>query len=288
MTYAPDFIAWVEEIGLNNLIWASDLDHTVLDMVKDASQVTAAPGLEETFHALDLNTEGRFHPVTGREMEYVDRIFPKRLLKASTEYHSVMRWTEDSPAEVLFDRPQWDALDPDLDSIIRQFWPQDYIPRHKPFMRSLHISHVPDLQVPETKAHVTNLIRNALDRYKSVTGQNLQLIDGGSVFDIAPDGASKEYALRDILARYDALYPGRILTPVYFGDSPGDLPAAPVVQAAGGKFIAIGHDPRVTQIADFHLENPEECRNVFAIASRLPRCARRFKPQSPQILEGPE
>lgn len=285
---ARHFIAWVEDTGINNMIWTTDLDHTVLDMVKDANQVAAAPGLEDIFHALDLNTEGRFHPVTGREMEYVDRIFPMRPLKASTEYHSMMRWEDDGEPQALFDRPQWDVIDPALNSIIEEFWPDDFRPRQKPFMRSLHISHVPALQSPDTKAHVTALIQNALDQYAAKTGQTLTLIDGGSVFDIAPDGATKAAAMGDILNHYDAKYPDRLLTPVYFGDSPGDLPAVPIVQAVGGKFIAVGNDPRVTKMADFQFPNPAECRNVFSIASRLPHRAPRFKSSNPQVSVGPE
>lgn len=272
--YETDFLAWVYEAGINNLIWCTDLDHTVLDMVHDSSQVMAAPGLENTFYELDAKTEGRFYVITGREMGYVDRIFPNGLLKASTEYHNVMRWDNNGEAEELTHKPQWNLIDARIQMLIDQYWPEDYKIRDKPYMRSLHIQAAPAFVDEGYKSHVKNEIQTILDDYFSQTGQKLINIDGGHVFDIAPEGSSKGKAIEDIIAECRINFPNRALKPIYFGDSPGDLPAAEAVQNAGGKFIAVGNDERLTRIADFRVHTPSLCRALFSNTAR-------FMPKAP-------
>lgn len=266
--YETAFIEWVHETGINNIIWCTDLDHTVLDMLKNASAVTAPAGLEESFHLLDAKTEGRFYVITGREMSYVDRTFPNGLLKASTEYHNVMRWDNDGIAEELTDKPQWHLIDDRLKDVIARYWPDGLAPRDKPFMRSLH-QNSKLFQDPAYKETVRLAIQEILHDYYIQTGQRLDNIDGGSVFDIAPEGSSKGPAMEDIIADCQARFPNRDLKPVYFGDSPGDLPAVPIVKAAGGKFVSIGNDKRVTNVADFKIHTPSACRILFANTARL-------------------
>lgn len=266
--YETAFIEWVHETGINNLIWCTDLDYTVLDMQKNASTVVAPTGLEETFHLLDAKTEGRFYVITGREMSYVDRTFPNDLLKASTEYHNVMRWDNGGIAEELTDKPQWHLIDDRLKDVIARYWPDGLAPRDKPFMRSLH-QNSKLFQDPAYKETVRLEIQSILDDYEASIGQKLVNIDGGKVFDIAPVGSSKGPAMEGIIAECRANFPNRDLTPIYFGDSPGDLPAAEITQKMGGKFIAVGNDERVTSIADFKIHTPSLCRTLFANTARL-------------------
>lgn len=270
-----DFLEWVGEVGINNLIWCTDLDHSVLDMLKNASAVVAPAGLENTFQTLDDLTEGRFYVITGREMSYVDRTFPNGLLKASTEYHNAMRWDNNGEVEELNDKPQWNLIDDRLKDVIARYWPDGLSPRDKPFMRSLH-QHSKLFKDPAYKETVRLEIQAILDDYYDQTAQRLVNIDGGSVFDIAPEGSSKGPAMEDIIAECQANFPNRDLTPIYFGDSPGDLPAADVVQKMGGKFIAVGSDERVTSVADFKVHDPASCRALFANTARLMPRAQAF------------
>jgi trehalose-phosphatase len=278
---AQALLEWIEECGISNMIWTTDLDHTVLDMQKDAANVTAAAGLEETFYHLDRLTNGRFFVITGREMDYVDRIFSKRPLKASTEYHNVMRWHEDQAPQELRAQPHWALIDQKLATIIQKYWPADYEMRHKPFMRSIHYSHAPALADPHIKADVMYKLETILIEYENSTGQELVNIDGGAVFDIAPKGSSKGPAMQDILDEIKRRHPQQKLYPIYFGDSPGDLDAVPVLKKAGGKFVSVGADPRVTSLADFQLECTESARDIFTIASQMPPTMR-FNPPTPK------
>ncbi len=278
MTDQTKLLEWISKTGINNLIFTTDLDHTVLDTHRTMNP-KAPPNLEDIFHALDDATEGRFYIVTGREMEYVDQLFPSVPLKASTEYHNVMRWNLGGQTEEMRPKPQWQLIDSALQPLLQQFWPEAFSPRIKPFMRSIHYSQAPALQDPHTKDHIESQIKAILDDYKHQTGQSLTVIDGGKVFDIAPEGSSKGPAIDDIIADCADNFPGRVLTPIYFGDSPGDLPAAQAVQEAGGKFVAVGNDEHVKNIADFHLHAPDLCRVLLFSTARL-------QAQAPQYKQG--
>ena len=271
---------WINQVGINNIIWITDLDDTVIELSKNVTGVNAPSGLEDSFHAIDTATQGRFFVVTGREMSYVDKLFPKKPLKASTEYHNVMRWDENSAPVELNQKPQWHLIDPKFDAITKQYWPNNFTARRKPFMRSIHYPQAPLLQDPKTKDHVRQLLQDVLDDYEAQTGQKLVNIDGGAVFDIAPDGSSKGPAIQDIVDAMAAKFPGRKLYPVYFGDSPGDLDAVPVIQANGGKFISVGPNPRVTSVADFQLNDTAECRALFAKAGNF--APKVFVPPAPK------
>lgn len=59
---------WINQVGINNIIWITDLDDTVIDLAKNVTQINAPSGLEDSFHAIDAVTQGRFFIVTGREL----------------------------------------------------------------------------------------------------------------------------------------------------------------------------------------------------------------------------
>ena len=277
-----DLLQWIEDIGINNIIWVTDLDLTVLDSHENPNKVSAPEGFENTCRRLDNATEGRFFIVTGREMSYVNTIFPNTPFKVSTEYHNVARWDPAMPPVELNPQPQWELIDGKIETIIRRHWPENFKVREKPFMRSIHYTHAPALQDEMVKREAKQALQDVLTEYEQQTGQKLINIDGGQVFDIAPDGSTKEKAYQDIVDMMRQKYPHRNLVPVYFGDSPGDLDAVPVVQANGGKFISVGDDMRVTCVADFQLDNTAMCRKLFEVASLLqPKPA--FAPTGPEL-----
>ncbi len=264
-----DLLKWIDDIGINNIIWVTDLDLTVLDSHKDPNQVRAPDGFEETCRRLDAATQDRFFIITGRELSYVNTVFPGTPFKASTEYHNVARWDPSQPPVELNPQPQWSLIDDKIEAVIRRWWPDDFKVREKPFMRSIHYTHAPALQDENTKKQAQMALEQILIDYEHLTGQKLTNIDGGQVFDIAPAGSSKEKAYQDIMDMMMQKHPGRDLAPIYFGDSPGDLDAVPVVNAHGGAFISVGSDPKVTRVADFRLDNTAMCRKVFKKASFL-------------------
>ena len=295
MKGATEFLKWVSQTGINNLVWCTDLDHTVLDTHIGSHLVRANSGLEDNFRALDRATEGRFYVITGREMAFIDSNFPNTKLKASSEYHNVMRWETNGKETAVRPLPQWSLIDEELQDIIEEFWPESYRMRPKPYMRSIHYNQAPALNDPLVKEHVIARLQMILDKYHAQTGQKLENIDGGHVFDIAPQGSSKGTAIQEIMKRSHQNCKGRALTPVYFGDSPGDIPAAIETKKLGGKFVAVGNHPDVLALADFHIQGPALCRALFQNAVRVSPTAPRYRNDptppaepTPSWPEGPE
>ena len=260
-----DVLDWIEQTGLENIIWATDLDLTVLDAQKDPGKVHAEPGLEDAFKRLDDATGGKFFIITGREMSYIDQVFPNGDFKSSAEYHNMVRFGNDGTIEEPNPRPHWDLIDDQLQAIVDKY--EGMRMRIKPFMRSIHHSHAASLKNPEIFARAKREIQDVLDYHADETGNVLENIDGGKVFDVAPEGSNKGKAMNDImqlvLESYADGQPRKQPVPIYFGDSPGDIPAAAVVKMRGGVFVQIGDDPRLEPYADFKLDDPQACRDMI-------------------------
>ncbi len=256
-----DLLTWIDHTGLGNIIWATDLDLTVLDKQPDPSKISAPAGLEASFRSIDALTNDRFYIITGREKSYVDGLFPGSTFKLSAEYHNMVRFAPPQPHHEPNPRPQWGLIDKNIETLVQNF--QGMVLRKKPFMRTIHYTHAPSLKNQAIKTQVADALQMLLDRHEHLTGQKLENIDGGSVFDMAPYGSSKKTAYEDILSLHKMRGEDN-LVPLYFGDSPGDLPAALVVRQNGGKFVLVGDDARMRPYADFTLQNPQECRDLFA------------------------
>lgn len=250
-----DIWDWVNKTGLDRILWATDLDLTVLDAAADPSKVTAPPEVEAACQQIDVLTQGRFYIITGRELSYVDKVFPNVPFKVSAEYHNMARFDQAGIVD-LNPRPEWSLIDADMDAIASQH--SGMVVRKKPFMRSIHYTHAPGLKDFNVKAQVQQQFQLLLDRLAQQTGQIIEIKDGGSVFDIGPAGADKGVAFADIYGRA-----GGAAVPLYFGDSPGDIPAAHFAKSKGGIFVAVGQDPRVVALADYTLPDPSACRDLL-------------------------
>lgn len=263
MTYEA-LESWISEVGIKNIIWVTDIDETLVEKGANPNDILAPTELEEQCHEIDAATEGRFFIITGRELPYVDTLFPGKGLKVSAEYHNVMRLDPSKDPVAVNPKPKWDLLDDELKSL------EDRHPgmmlRIKPFMRSLHYSGADDvMNDAEMKDQIQGELEGMMAEYLFTTGQEITIIDGGKVFDMGPGGLDKGHAFKKIMEIVSEAenVQGRTLYPIYFGDSPGDLPAAKIVQDLGGMFISVGEDPRVTSISDFRLDNPAQTRALI-------------------------
>ena len=255
-----DLINWIKTTGMEKIIWATDLDLTVLDSHKDPTAVSAPDGVEEHFKRLNELTNNRFFIITGRDMAYVDKLFPNTSFRSSCEYHNMVRFDTTGVVHEPNPRPKWSLIDKELEHLTKQHPGLTF--RSKPFMRSMHYTHAASLaNDPSAKDAVVQKIQTLLDFHEASTGQKLENIDGGSVFDLAPFGSTKKTAYEAILKLTKAKE--NDLIPIYFGDSPGDIPAAKVVRDNGGIFISVGSDERLQPYADFELKNPAECRDLI-------------------------
>ncbi len=248
-----DFLDWVRKTGSKNIVWITDVDETLLEKSTNPNLVTQVSGLESLCENLDKAVDGGFYVITGRDFAWLDQVFPAKNVRASCEYHCVFRKEAGAEPEVLNPMPKWNLIDTELEALVAQH--EGLLLRKKDFMRSLHYVAISE----DERETVKSKLQVLLDKHNAETGQSVGMVDGGKVFDMGPSDSDKGDALNDILQQAEWLS-GKKLVPVYFGDSPGDLPGAQAAQAAGGKFISVGDDERVTSIADFHLRDPAEYR----------------------------
>ena len=253
---------WIQKTGLTQLVWATDLDLTLVVPSVDPNKAAAPAGLEEACQRLDSKTQGAFFIITGRDIAYVDnKLFPNARFRISAEYHNMTRFDPGVPPLHLNPIPQWNLIDNDLDalSLVRA----ELCLRKKIFMRSLHYTNVPDAERAVVKEQLREKLTDLLTQLSQLSGQAIALTDGGHIFDMGPANSDKGRALEDILRHV-----GQSRTPIYFGDSPGDLPAGRVAKVHGGIFVAVGKDPAVVAEADFVLDNPAACCNLMIQVSR--------------------
>ena len=257
-----DILDWIGVVGLSRIVWATDLDETLVDSHGSRGDGTGAnDDLVQLCRDMERALNGRFYIVTGRDMESLDRILPGLNPKASTEYHSMLRH-KDGTVD-LGPRPHWHLIDDALDAIAARF--DGVLVRKKPFMRTVKFGASPALAADKgLLATVRDEVEALMQHVSSAQGVHLVNIDGGRVFDLAPGGRDKADGIRWVVEHAAADYKGDgDLVPVYCGDSPGDLPGAKVVQGMGGKFISVGPDPRVTAVADFTLPDTASCRALM-------------------------
>jgi trehalose-phosphatase len=267
MSGAEDILNWIARVGLRNVVWTTDLDKTVLDTWPDPEGMAPAEGLGESCNRLEKNTAG-FYVITGRDGAYIDRVaFPNSKVRFSAEYHNMVRFTPGGETKDLSERPQWALVDPEMDELVASI--DGLRMRKKPFMRSLHYSQVPESERPAVKQMLHDKLTTILQKLNAQTGQKIDLTDGGLIFDMGPEGQDKGVALNEIMDFASTEHPDRQLVPIYFGDSPGDIPAGKAAKAQGGIFVCVGNDKRVLAEADFALTNPTECRALFKKVSEL-------------------
>jgi len=270
-----ELLNWVSTTGFRNLVWATDLDSTLLDPQSDPNLAYTPPGLAEACRKLDKKTGGCFFIITGRDMSYVDnQAFPGDLFAASTEYHNRVRYERGGPAIDLSPVPNWSVIDADLDRLVA--CDQRLVLRKKPFMRSLHYKKVHEAERATVKEQLKATLTELLAQLNKESGQDIKLTSGGLIFDMGPAGPDKGLALKDYV-EYVNRRDGIEHLPLYFGDSPGDVPGAHMAHQLGGKFVAVvkhlneklDEDLEVLGATDFALKDTMECCAFFEEASCL-------------------
>ena len=264
-----DLFNRLQSIGTERLLWATDFDLTLVEKPSDPNGMPLQPELAQNCKLLDDATGGKFYIITGRELESLDRVFAPVNFKASTEYHNRMRFDLANPPVDIADRPQWDLIDADLEALVAKW---NIIMRKKPFMRTIYYHKSPLAADVALRQTVTQEIQTILDRLQQQTGHVIANRDGGSVFDLGPAGTDKASAYADVMAHaQDNHKTAAPIVPLYFGDSPGDLPAAQYVKSIGGIFVSVGSDARVTPLADYKLDTPATCRALIEAVVKAPK-----------------
>ncbi len=261
-----DILDWISRIGLSNIVWITDLDRTIVDNDRKTGKVFVPPDLEGVCRRLDDATAG-FYIVTGRSLNTVDTVFfPNTRFRTSAEYHNVERFDPDA-APVYAPEIPWQVVDEDFTELSQAHRALNV--KVMGYLRAFQYHRVPEDERPALKAMLLPRLEALVARLNAVPGAPpVEVVDFDESFDIVPVGTSKGPAVDDIMAFAEGRKV-RPLTPIYFGDNPGDIPAGRAAQAHGGVFVAVGDDPEVGAAADFVLPDTATARALFARASAM-------------------
>jgi len=262
-----DILDWVARTGLSNIVWITDLDRTIIDHDRYTGTTTPPAGLDETLRSLDRQTAG-FYIVTGRDLESVDnRLFPGDRFRTSTGYHSVARFDPDAEPVNIIPVPEWELIEKRLEALTKTH-PKLFL-KTMDHYRGLQYFRLPAEEQAAARDVLAGPMQDLVDEMNAKSGKpRLELADCDGALEIVPVGSSKGPAIGDILAHAQDRN-GRRLVLIYFGDNVGDIAPGLAAQERGGIFVAVGDDPDVNAVADFHLPDPASARVLFAKAAGM-------------------
>ena len=262
-----DILDWIEKIGLRNIVWLTDLDKTVIDHDRKTGTVAAPKELQEACDRLDALTAG-FFIITGRDIDTVDkRIFPGSRFRISAEYNNVARYDRDAPAAHINPVPPWGVIEARMEALAHSR-PGLFL-KKTDHMWMIHYSRVPEDERAAVEAALKEPLAGLVREMNAQgVGPPLLLANEDQMFQLIPEGSDKGPAVPEIM-RHAQAHADRKLTPIYFGDHPGDIAAGKAVQTRGGIFVAVGDDPEVLAAADFHLPDTASTRALFMKAAGM-------------------
>ncbi len=248
--------SYINRIGIENIVWTTDLDGTLLDFQDDPESVTAGPELIQDLRNIHRLTGGNLFIVTGRNMAFVDQIFFPFQMNISAEHHCHVRGFGKNDVT----RPDWSIIQADL-AAVAKIDPAAWVEKTKPFSRTIHFRNVNEENKDEIKVCLTQLALDAVGVYNRQVGKEILGIKfGADAIEVGLKSKDKGIAIDDIMA----IEGNTRKTPVFWGDSEADLPAALRVKFYGGIVVAVSPDEELKKIADLHFSTPEIARAELA------------------------
>lgn len=232
-----------------------DIDGTLLDLAPTPDAVVVPPGLlpvlESVFDALD----GAAAFVSGRPIEWIDRLFRPLSWPAAGQHGAEIRLTRHDAVQSTVEVPDLSELRARATTIARSI--PGVLVEDKSFGLALHYRNVPE-QGPALHRRVEAMLREL----KS----DLQLLPGKMVIEIKAVAAWKERAVEIFME----VEPFRGRVPVVIGDDTTDEGAFRAAQRRGGYAIQVG--PGKSTVATAHIQSPAAVRAWLArIPVTLPR-----------------
>ncbi len=253
---ADKLLNYINSIGIGNIVWATDLDGTILSFQDDPEAVKPGLGLCESLQIINTVTQGRLYVVTGRDIAFVDRIFHPFQPNISAEHHCHVRGLGRNDAK----KPDWSIIEADL-SAVAQLHSSAWVESVKPFSRTIHFRNVDADAKDDVRLALTQLAVQATQTYNdTIGGEILGIKFGADAIEISLKNKNKGMAIDDIMSL--PTNSGKI--PLFWGDSEADVPAAERVKAYGGAAVAVGPDAKMKNIADFHFTDPEAANEALS------------------------
>lgn len=252
--------AFIREKGLHNLAWITDLDGTMFDIHPDPEQVSAPAQLVQGFQKLHKETGGHFYIVSGRNLEFMDRVLYPFKAKISAEHHCQIRYDGGEPKD-LVDRPDWELSSlKEKFAEVAQMADGVWVETIKIFSKTIHYRGVDEGKKTEIGEKLLEAAQNLANYYNEKVGKPiLGVKEGDQAIEIGPKAQDKGVAIDEIMQQEEAL--GRI--PIFWGDSKADIPGGLRAKHHGGIFISVGSNAELKAMSDIHFDTPEQARQAI-------------------------
>lgn len=223
-----------------------DIDGTLLDLAPTPDAVVVPPGLLQTLENVDEALSGAAAFVSGRPIEWIDRLFQPLLWPAAGQHGAEIRLTKHDAVQSTVEIPDLSDLRARVAAVAASI--PGVLVEEKTFGVALHYRNTPE-RGPELHQRLEELLRDMSD---------LQLLRGKMVLEIKAVSAWKERAVEIFME----VEPFRGRLPVVIGDDTTDEGAFRAARRRGGYAIQVG--PRASPIATAYIPSPNDVRAWLA------------------------
>lgn len=241
----------------NNWALFLDIDGTLLDLASTPDAVVVPPGLLQVLENVSEALAGAAAFVSGRPIEWIDRLFEPLCWPAAGQHGAEIRLTRHDPVQSTVEVPDLGRLRARIAAIAAAV--PGILVEDKSFGVALHYRNAPERAV-ELQGRLEELLRDLKG--------DLQLLRGKMVFEIKAVAAWKERAVEIFME----VEPFRGRVPVVIGDDTTDEGAFRAARRRGGYAIQVG--PGASPVATGYVPNPGAVRDWLA---RLPEILQRAR-----------
>lgn len=227
-----------------------DIDGTLLDLAPTPDAVVVPPGLLQVLEHVSEVLDGAAAFVSGRPIEWIDRLFRPLSWPAAGQHGAEIRLTRRDPVQSTVEVPDLSKLRARVAAIAAAI--PGVLVEDKSFGVALHYRNA-----PERGAELRENLEGVLRELKS----DLQLLRGKMVFEIKAVSAWKERAVEIFME----VEPFRGRVPVVIGDDTTDEGAFRAAKRRGGHAIQVG--PGASPVASFYIPSPTGVREWLASLS---------------------
>jgi len=224
-----------------------DIDGTLLDLAPTPDAVVVPSGLLQVLENLAEVLDGAAAFVSGRPIEWIDRLFRPLSWPAAGQHGAEIRLTRHDPVQSTVEVPDLSKLRAHTAAIAAAI--PGVLVEDKSFGVALHYRNAPE-RGTELRERLEGLLREL----KS----DLQLLRGKMVFEIKAVSAWKERAVEIFME----VEPFRGRLPVVIGDDTTDEGAFRAAKRRGGHAIQVG--PGESPVASCFIPNPTAVREWLA------------------------
>jgi trehalose 6-phosphate phosphatase len=228
-----------------------DIDGTLLDIAAAPEAVVIPPTLPPALAAASAALGGALALVSGRPIEWIDRVFAPLCLPTAGQHGAEIRLAGDKPVQVIVKVPNLAPVRLRAAAIAAAL--PGVLLEEKTFGVAIHYRNVP---------HAATELRSRMKRLVLELGDKFELLSGKMVLEIRSAMAWKERAVEAFMEVPP--FVGRV--PVFIGDDTTDHDAFRAARRRGGHAVQVGPGPE--GIADWSVDDPGTIR---AWLETLPR-----------------